>query len=291
MEINLSYILTTFNKLSYLKFTLPDLIRACKEDEEIIIIDGGSTDGAKEYLESLFQQGKIHQLVSESDYGEANGYNKGMMMARGKLIKIISDDDVYYYPAISRCKQHMLQHSHVHVVGSDGMSINASLARKEFKKQYAVKEFRNWKEYKTPFMFCGLSLMLRKDALPLLGLWDCNFIIIDFEYTLRITSGKANIGWYEGFGFLNIVNRKSNSGKHWKRLEIERERLEHFYLNKKRLISYMTMDRIKNVFRPVKYIFFPPNYSLESAFEEIYQLSKEELFSVNDELPEPRFLS
>ena len=37
----------------HLKVTLPYLIAACKFDEEIVIVDGGSTDGPAEYLKGL----------------------------------------------------------------------------------------------------------------------------------------------------------------------------------------------------------------------------------------------
>ena len=99
-EKNLSYVLTTYNKLSYLKVTVPQLLAACDEDDEIVVYDGGSTDGTREYFQKLFEEGKIHQFKSEKDFGEANGYNKAMLAAKGKIIKIISDDDAYYFPGI-----------------------------------------------------------------------------------------------------------------------------------------------------------------------------------------------
>ena len=46
--ISLSYILTTFNKLAYLKISLPYLIASRQQDEEIVIVDGGSKDGARD---------------------------------------------------------------------------------------------------------------------------------------------------------------------------------------------------------------------------------------------------
>jgi glycosyltransferase involved in cell wall biosynthesis len=94
--IRLSYVLTTFNKLSYLKEILEDLINNCKEDEEIVISDGASSDGTITFLESLLRDGKIHQFVSEKDFGEAHGFNKAILLANGELIKLISDDDIFF---------------------------------------------------------------------------------------------------------------------------------------------------------------------------------------------------
>ena len=135
---NLSYVLTTFNKLSYLKVTLPSLIEACEEDEEIVVYDGGSTDGTREYLEQLYRENKIHQFVSEKDYGEANGYNKAMLDARGAIIKIISDDDAYEFESIHYCKRYMIEHPEIHLVASDGFGVNNLLQHNKFTRRYAL---------------------------------------------------------------------------------------------------------------------------------------------------------
>src|SRR4051812_35110446 len=99
---NLSYVLTNYNKILYLKEVMNKLLENRKEDEEIVIADGGSTDGCAEYLEELYRKGHIQQYVSERDYGESHGLNKAILMAKGKAIKIITSDDVFHYPAIEQ---------------------------------------------------------------------------------------------------------------------------------------------------------------------------------------------
>ena len=44
--MNLSYVLVTYNKLPYLKEALAKLLPHKRSDEEIVIVDGGSTDGS-----------------------------------------------------------------------------------------------------------------------------------------------------------------------------------------------------------------------------------------------------
>ncbi|RYZ99916.1 MAG: glycosyltransferase, partial [Sphingobacteriaceae bacterium] len=48
--VNLSYIICTYNRLPFLQLLLPRLIDALQDTEEIIVIDGDSTDGSKDYL-------------------------------------------------------------------------------------------------------------------------------------------------------------------------------------------------------------------------------------------------
>ena len=120
IEPKLSYILTTYNKLDYLKITLPYLLAACYPDEEIVIVDGGSSDGTVEYLQALLDQKKIHYFISEKDFGEAHGTNKAFLAAKGQLLKIITDDDVFDFEALQRCKKFMLEHPSVDILGFDG---------------------------------------------------------------------------------------------------------------------------------------------------------------------------
>lgn len=281
---NLTYVLTTFNKLPYLKITLPDLIHACAEDEEIVVYDGGSTDGTKEYLQTLFEEGKIHQFVSEKDFGEANGYNKAILSAKGTVIKIISDDDAYFFDGIRRCKAFLLEHPDVHLIGADGFGVNNLLQHNTFSQRFAINEFKAWRETKKPFIFCGLSVVFRKDALPLIGFWNPNFLVIDFEYTLRVTASKARLGWYTGLLYVNIVNEQSNSGRHWKRMEIEKEKLEQFYLGKSPLLSYQTKDKLKNILRPIKYKLFPKKILNPLPYKDIYQQSVQRLKESNQSI-------
>ena len=98
-EYTLSYVLTTYNKLPYLRQVVERLVAARQPDEEIIVCDGGSSDGTPEYLSQLHQAGHIQQFVSERDKGEAHGFNKAMLRAKGELLKLVTDDDAFCYQA------------------------------------------------------------------------------------------------------------------------------------------------------------------------------------------------
>ncbi len=227
---SLSYVLTTFNKFQYLQVTLPLLINACKPDEEIVIVDGGSNDGSAGFLQDLFERCKIHQLISERDRGEAHGTNKGLLMAKGKLVKIISDDDVYSYENIQVCKNFMLNNPDIDLLATSGFYLNV-LARDKIKihSNDQLLAYQIWVHNKQPFLFTGLGIMLRRKSISLLGLFDSSYFIVDFEYSLRVTSGNAKLAWYSGYTFVNIINPSSNSHKHWIRLYNEKERLIKLY--------------------------------------------------------------
>jgi glycosyltransferase involved in cell wall biosynthesis len=220
LSYNLSYILTTYNKLDYLKIVLPLLIENCGEDEEIVITDAGSSDGTRDYLSELYNQKKIHQFISEKDFGESHGTNKAILLANGKLIKIITDDDLFHYPTIKLAKQKMLLDESIDVIGFDGFGYN--MDSDTANKRNVWKTYLEWKSNKKPFIFSGLSIIFRKSSLPYIGLLNSTQKAIDFEYTLRITALKQiNLAWIKNWGFINVANSSSNSNKFHKEIYLD----------------------------------------------------------------------
>ncbi|MBC7508479.1 MAG: glycosyltransferase [Ferruginibacter sp.] len=230
-DIKLSYVLTTFNKLGYLETVIKDLIRNCMTGEEIIVIDGGSSDGTKEFLKTLFEEGKIHQYITEKDYGEAHGFNKGILMASGELIKVITDDDVFDFDVIQECKTYMLNNKSVDVLFANIASVNSSkrVGDLVFAKSY-VTWFREWQSglIKNCFV-CGLSILLRRTALPYIGLFDTSFKHVDVEYTVRITSRKVNVTFYTGLMVAAVMNADSISHVSGAMVHDEIRRVSDYY--------------------------------------------------------------
>src|SRR4051794_11954081 len=97
---SLTYAVTTYNRLPYLKEAMSRLVKARRRDEEIVVVDGGSTDGTVPYLRQLLATGDIDTLLSEPDHGQGHGINKALLRAHGDVIKPINDDDLYDYDAI-----------------------------------------------------------------------------------------------------------------------------------------------------------------------------------------------
>lgn len=228
-RITLSYVLTTYNKLPYLRVTIPYLLAACQPDEEIVVVDGGSQDGSAEYLAELHKSGKIHQFITEKDFGEAHGTNKAMLLAKGKLIKIITDDDVYFFSGIQECKSFLQLHPDIDVLGFDGFGVNLTAPSLSFSATTFITGFNDWRKNGKPFLFCGLSLMIRKSALARLGLFNTQFKIVDMEYSMRVSSMNAKIAFYTGMGFVNIVGPDSNSIRMYKALRAERKKVRRMY--------------------------------------------------------------
>ena len=207
---NLSYLIGTRNRLPVLRVVLPRLIEHRREDEEIVVVDGGSTDGAVEYLADLLKTGLIQQFISKPDLGQAHCYNRGLLTARGRLIKIINDDDAFYWPGVDACKRFMLDHEEIDILGSNGGGTNWTRSDCFMPFDYGDAYLR-WRDDHTCFEFCDLGLMIRRASLPLLGLFNPAFVRVDMEYTLRVTQGPAKLAWHLGYDYMRISHGQSSA--------------------------------------------------------------------------------
>jgi glycosyltransferase involved in cell wall biosynthesis len=203
-NINLSYIIATRNRLPFLKIILEKLMGELVTGEEIIVIDANSTDGAKEYLQELFDEGKIHKFVSELDRNQAHGWNKAMLIAEGAIIKKLIDDDVHDFVAIRKCSDFMLANPDIDICISNSLESNLTDPAK-IGVTGRLPYFMRWKEGRMKaFTFSDVSMLIRRSSLSLLGLYDTQFKMMDWEYSLRVSYLRTGIGYYTGFNSLAV---------------------------------------------------------------------------------------
>ena len=210
-NINLSYIISTRNRQSFLEITLEKLLTALQHDEEIVVVDGNSTDGSKQYLQQLFNEGKIHHFISEPDKNQAHAWNKAMLMAKGSIIKKIIDDDVFCYSAIRECKSYMLLNPDVDVVISNDLGSNLH-NHKSIQKLSRLPQFEKWNKGIIPsFTFGDVHMLIRKSALAYIGLYNTAYVMMDWEYSLRISYLKTNVAYYTGYNALSVAHPQTIS--------------------------------------------------------------------------------
>lgn len=103
----ISIITVNYNNLEGLKKTMLSVFNQTWKEFEYIVIDGGSTDGSKEFIES--NNHNISYWVSEQDNGIYNAMNKGIIAANGKYLLFLNSGDTFYSnEALSFFKPYLL---------------------------------------------------------------------------------------------------------------------------------------------------------------------------------------
>ena len=94
----ISVIMVVLNNQKYLTKSINSVLKQSYKNFELIIIDGGSTDGTLKILRK--NNNKIDFWISEKDKGLYDAINKGIKLSRGSVISILNSDDVYYRNAL-----------------------------------------------------------------------------------------------------------------------------------------------------------------------------------------------
>ncbi|MCS5692530.1 glycosyltransferase [Cyanobium sp. FGCU-6] len=92
----MSVVIPTLNQGDTIEDTLVSILaQDCLDHLEIIVMDGGSTDGTMAVLERY--RPWIHHLITGPDGGQSQAINRGLSLARGDILAWINSDD-YYLP-------------------------------------------------------------------------------------------------------------------------------------------------------------------------------------------------
>jgi len=81
------------NDLEGLKLTYNSVIKQTFPDFEWIVVDGNSSDGTREWLQSCNK--KNIRWISESDNGIFDAMNKGILLARGEYLLFLNSFDEF----------------------------------------------------------------------------------------------------------------------------------------------------------------------------------------------------
>src|SRR5690349_15108709 len=95
-----SLVIAAYNQLQYTRQCLDSILRdADRAPYEIIVIDNGSSDGTREYLESKAREldrsrDNLVLILNEKNLGVAPAWNQGLKAAKGRTIGILNNDIV-----------------------------------------------------------------------------------------------------------------------------------------------------------------------------------------------------
>ncbi len=136
-----SIITINFNNKEGLRKTLDSVVCQTFTDYELIVIDGGSTDGGAALLE---EYGKYITFgVSEPDKGVYNAQNKGVQHASGEYCIFMNSGDLFYSNDVLECVAKELKDGVDIAVGNTYFYKNES----ENRYAYAPEYITLWRVY------------------------------------------------------------------------------------------------------------------------------------------------
>jgi len=95
-----SIVTPSYNQGNYIEQTISSVIEQGYPELEYLVMDGGSTDGTKNVLETY--DSEIHYWVSEPDKGQADAIFRGFERASGEIIGWLNSDDFLLPDALEK---------------------------------------------------------------------------------------------------------------------------------------------------------------------------------------------
>lgn len=114
----ISIVVPSFNQAGYLEQALRSVLAQGYPRLELIVMDGGSTDGTVEIL-SRYAPSLAHWR-STPDGGPAAALNAGFALAGGEILGVLNADDFYLPDALAAVAREWVAHPEADVVAGHG---------------------------------------------------------------------------------------------------------------------------------------------------------------------------
>lgn len=223
--MKISIITVVWNNAKTIKDAINSVLNQSYKDVEYIVIDGASTDGTIEIVQSY---GDKIKFISEKDNGLYDAMNKGIRMATGDVVGILNSDDFYASDKILQIVADEFLKGNIDSVYANLEYIDANDPKRVIRywrsKKYQEGLFRSGWHPAHPTFF------VKKEIYEKYGVFDLSFkIAADYELMLRffekckITSSyvdevfvKMRIGGESNRSIKNIIKANMESYKAWK---------------------------------------------------------------------------
>lgn len=182
-----SVIMPSYNQAGYLKEALDSILSQEYPQCEIIVMDGGSTDGSVELLRSYSNR---IRWVSERDKGQSDALNKGFAKATGEIIGWLNSDDRFEPGALQAAGRFFAEHpetlwafGHCKVMDEKGREIYRGISAF---KGHKLRHYSYSAHLEGNFV-SQMGVFFRRKVLDEIGGINENlYYAMDYDFWLRI---------------------------------------------------------------------------------------------------------
>ncbi len=185
-----SLIIACYNASSTLSDAISSVLAQGRDDVEIIVIDGQSTDRTTEVIQRYDTQ--IGYWISEPDKGIYDAWNKGVRVARGEYICFLGADDILLPGALDAYARQI-------AMSPEAEFLSSRVRYGEGEKAPIIGSPWQWKRFRRYMTTAHVGSMHRRSLFDRIGLYDDSFMITgDYELLLRAGHSLKT-------AFLNVI--------------------------------------------------------------------------------------
>lgn len=202
-----TFLLATKNRPVYLEKSLNKNRQVVKKSDELIVIEGTPSVASKQVIQKFADLVDIY--IAEKDNSEGEALNKGVLLARGKYIKLLTDDDIFYKSAIEKAYEVMEKYPEIDVLLCGGEKVKG----KQITYAYAPQGAKYGKSVADIFKYGGngLGMVIRRKSLTKIGLFNAHALSLDNDFLAQAIASGANVKFCRLKMFKHYIERHSTT--------------------------------------------------------------------------------
>lgn len=234
-----SVLMPCFNPGPYLLEAVASVLSQA-ECLELIIADGGSTDGSLANLVKLQAGDPRLKIYSEPDRGPADALNKAFSHVRGTFIGWLNADDLYTPGALKRAYSALAAHPEWLMVYGEAEEFDANTGL--LQRYPTLPPHVGLEQFRSHCFICQPSVVFRRSMAVLLGAFDTQWqTAFDFDYWLRaFATFPQRIGYIPHIQGRTRLHKDTITSRQRSQIALEATQLlaRHFGSDTSRLHSY-----------------------------------------------------
>ena len=191
MMFNISIIIPTYNRKSFLIHAINSVLNQTYQNLELIIIDDGSSDKTENIIKKKYPKIKFYK---QKNKGVSAARNKGIKMASCKWIAFLDSDDRWHPRKIENQINYLLAHPRYKICHTDEIWIRKGIRINQHKKH----KKHGGHIFDKCLDLCRISpssVIIHKDIFNKVGLFNEKLPVCeDYDLWLRIAE-KFPVLW------------------------------------------------------------------------------------------------
>jgi glycosyltransferase involved in cell wall biosynthesis len=184
-----SLCLPTYQRAELLELCIRSILSQTYSDFELVVVDNASSDETPAVVHR-FADARIRFYRNDQNIGPFPNMNRAISLARGELICVAHDDDLYLPQFLERETAFMDAHPSVGMVHSAVYEIESSGRRRRIVRAYSSSRVLDGRAAFVRFLrghnVCCSSVMVRRRLYEIAGTFDPRFRTADFHLWLRL---------------------------------------------------------------------------------------------------------
>lgn len=267
--MKISIVTPSYNQAGFIGRTIDSILSQAGDfDLELLVMDGGSTDGAADIIrvkEAEYADLPRRELfwVSEPDEGQSDAINKGLRRATGDVVAYLNSDDLYEPGALAHVADFFTAHpeesfvtGYCRIIDEDDGEIRKWITR--YKNMFLNRA--SFPRLLTENFISQPATFWRRDLHEDIGFFDKDqYMVMDYDMWCRIGEHHAicvlpvylaGFRWYEesksGTTYIQqFYDQYAVACRYLPKRSFRR--LMHWFNIRKIIVAYYLMGKLRNL--------------------------------------------